>query len=166
MPFTLIGASQLSMLLTDFKAKLRRLDTRLEIQHANPQLRENNLKFAPLYYKSPRREFSKIAKTDRNLVHSGHAQYLDALEKGVMDIYVTAICLDFIPEYDIFNKEYTKLAVIGWRSVLLMLVKKNIVSLDKARKVFNCQSLGEHDYDKMDIFGKLNFAKRLDDGSI
>lgn len=163
MNFTLLGLKQLPMLLTDFKAKLRKLDTRLEIQHEKPQLRENKLKFAPLYFKNPRREYSKIAKSDRNLVHAAHAKYLDALESGVMDTYVTSICLDFIPEYDIFNKEYTKLAIIGWRSVLLILVNKKIISLDKARKVFNCQSLGEHDYDKLGFFDKLEFAKRLDD---
>jgi len=154
------------MLLTDFKAKLRRIDTRLYVDHANPVTRENGLKFAPLYFKKARREQVNVAASVRNSVHAGHAKYLDALESGVMDTYLTSICLDFIPEYDIFNKEYTKLAVMGWRSIGLILAKQKIASLDKIRKVLDCQGLGESDYDKMDIMQKFQFAKRLEDGNI
>lgn len=166
MPFTLLSLKQPSMLLTDFQAKLKRIDTRLYIDASKPVTKENGLKFAPLYLKKARRDQVSTSKTDRNLVHAGHAKYLDALESGVMDTYVTAICLDFIPEYDIFNKEYTKLAVIGWRSVGLILANQKIASIDRIRKAFNCQGLGQSDYDKLDLFGKLQFAKRLEDGNI
>jgi hypothetical protein len=166
MAFTLLSKKQSLMLLTDFKAKLRRIDTRLVIDHANPVTRENGLKFAPLYLKKARRSQVNVSKFDRNAVHASHAKYLDALESGVMDTYVTSICLDFIPEYDIFNMEYTKLAVVGWRSIGLMLVNQKIASLDKVKKVFGCSGLGESDYDKMDIFKKIEFAKRLEDGNI
>jgi len=154
------------MLLTDLKAKLRRIDTRLYVDHANPVTKENGLKFAPLYFKKARRSKSNVSYGDRNLVHASHAKYLDALESGVMDTHVTAICLDFIPEYDIFNKEYTKLAVLGWRSLALLLVEKKLATIDKVRKVFNCQGLGQSDYDRMSMWGKIEFAKRLEDGNI
>ena len=141
--------------------KLKRIDTRLYIATDSTQVRENGLKFAPLYLKKARRSESHVQKSDRNMVSAGHAQYLDALESGVMDTYVTAICLDFIPEYDIFNLEYSKLSVLGWRSLGLMLANLKIAPLDKIKKAFECQGLGESDYDKADYFGKLQIAKRL-----
>ncbi len=149
------------MLLTDLQTKLRRIDTRLYIDTSNIVTKENNLRFAPLYLKKARKSEITVQRSDRNQVNAAHAQYLDALERGIMDIYVTAICLDFIPEYDIFNMEYTKLAVLGWRSLALMLYKQKIASLDRIKKAFQCNGLGESDYDKASFFGKLEFAKRL-----
>jgi hypothetical protein len=151
------------MLLTDLQAKLRRIDTRLYIDTSKIVTRENNLRFAPLYFKKARKSEISVQKADRNSVNAAHAQYLDALERGEMDVYVSAICLDFIPEYDIFNIEYTKLAVLGWRSLGLMLVNQKIAALDKVRKAFHCNGLGESDYDKASYFGKLQMAKRLAD---
>ena len=149
------------MLLTDLQAKLRKIDTRLYIDNRSIVTRENGLRFAPLYLKKARKSEITVQRTDRNQVSAAHAQYLDALEAGIMDTYVTAICLDFIPEYDIFNMEYTKLAVIGWRSLGLMLAKQKIASLDRIKRAFNCDGLGESDYDRASFFGKLEMAKRL-----
>jgi len=163
MPFTLIPWEQPKMLLTDLQAKLRRIDTRLYIDASRPVTKENGLRFAPLYFKKARKSEIAVQKSDRNSVNAAHAQYLDALERGEMDTYVSAICLDFIPEYDIFNMEYTKLAVLGWRSLALMIVRQNIADIEKVRKAFNCQGLGESDYDKASYFGKLEIAKRLAD---
>ena len=151
------------MLLTDLQARLRRIDTRLYIDTSKIVTRENNLRFAPLYFKKARKSEITVQKADRNSVSAAHAQYLDALERGEMDMYVSAICLDFIPEYDIFNMEYTKLAVIGWRSLGLIIANQKIASLDRIRKAFQCDGLGESDYDKASYFGKLEMAKRLAD---
>jgi len=163
MAFTLIPLNQPTMLLTDLQARLRRIDTRLYIDTSKIVTRENNLRFAPLYFKKARKSEITVQKADRNSVSAAHAQYLDALERGEMDMYVSAICLDFIPEYDIFNMEYTKLAVIGWRSLGLIIANQKIASLDRIRKAFQCDGLGESDYDKASYFGKLEMAKRLAD---
>ncbi len=152
------------MLLTDFQAKLRRIDTRLFVNTERPDKRENGHKFGGLYFKKPRVEKVNVKKSDRNAVHENHAKFLDALETGQMDIYVTAICLDFIPEYDIFNMNYTRLSIMGWRSIALLLVEKKIATLEKVRKVFQCEGLGESDYDRAGFFGKIEIAKRLADG--
>lgn len=151
------------MLLTDLQAKLRRIDTRFYIDASRPVTKENGLRFAPLYFKKARKSEVTVQKSDRNSVSAAHAQYLDALERGEMDIYVSAICLDFIPEYDIFNLEYTKLAVLGWRSLALMLIKKELATADRVKKAFECKGLGESDYDRASYFGKLEIAKRLAD---
>jgi hypothetical protein len=161
MAFTLIPWEQPKMLLLNLQRRLKQLDTKLYIDTDSTQVRENGLKFAPLYLKKARRSESRVQKADRNAVHEGHAKYLDALESGVMDTYVTAICLDFIPEYDIFNMEYTKLAVLGWRSLALMLAERKIAPLDKIKKVFECEGLGDSDYDRASFFGKIEIAKRL-----
>lgn len=161
MPFTLIPWEQPKMLLTDFQAKLRKIDTRLYVDNSKIATRENGLRFAPLYFKKARKSEISVQRSDRNAVSAAHAQYLDALETGVMDIYVTAICLDFIPEYDIFNMEYTKLSVMGWRSIGLLLKNMQIADLNKIKKAFNCNGLGESDYDRASYFGKLEIAKRL-----
>lgn len=163
MPFTLIPWEQPKMLLTDLQAKLRKIDTRFYIDTTKFVTKENGLRFAPLYFKKARKSEITVQKSARNSVHAAHAQYLDALERGEMDIYVSAICLDFIPEYDIFNMEYTKLAVLGWRSLALMIVKQNLADIDKVRKAFECKGLGESDYDRSSYFGKLEIAKRLAD---
>ena len=152
------------MLLTDFQARLRRIDTRLFVKTDRPEKRENGYKFGGLYFKKARREQINVQQSDRNIISAGHAKYLDALERGEFDTFVTAICLDFIPEYDIFNMNYTKLSVMGWRSVALLLVEKKIATLDKVRKIFNCKGLGESDYDRAGFFGKIEIAKRLADG--
>lgn len=149
------------MLLMNLQKRLQKIDAKLYIDTDSTQVRENGLKFAPLYLKKARKSEVRVQQSDRNSVNAAHAQYLDALEKGVMDTYVTAICLDFIPEYDIFNMEYTKLAVIGWRSLGLMLAERKIAPLDRIKKVFECEGLGESDYDKASFFGKLEIAKRL-----
>lgn len=161
MPFTLIPWEQPKMLLTDFQTKLRRIDTRLYVDNSVISTRENGLRFAPLYFKKARKSEISVQRSDRNAVSASHAQYLDALENGVMDVYVTAICLDFIPEYDIFNMEYTKLAVMGWRSIGLLLRNMQIADINKIKKAFNCNGLGESDYDRASYFGKLEIAKRL-----
>lgn len=163
MAFTLIPWNQPKMLLTDLQAKLRRIDTRFYIDTSKPVTKENGLRFAPLYFKKARKSEVTVQKSDRNSVSAAHAQYLDALERGEMDIYISAICLDFIPEYDIFNLEYTKLAVLGWRSLALMLIKKELAPADKVKKAFECKGLGESDYDRASYFGKLEIAKRLAD---
>lgn len=149
------------MTLMSLQDKLKKISPLFYIDNARPQIHENGLKFAALYMKRPRREAVNVADHQRNSISEGHAKYLDALEKGQMDIFVTSICLDFIPEYDIFNLEYTKLAVLGWRSLGLMLINRNMAPAERVKKAFNCAGLGESDYDRAGFFGKLEIAKRL-----
>lgn len=161
MAFTLIPWEQPKMTLMSLQDKLKKVHPELYIDASSKQTRENGLKFSPLYLKRPRKASVGVAQHERNLVNEGHAKYLDALESGQMDIFITSICLDFIPEYDIFNMEYTKLAVLGWRSLGLMLIKRNVASADKVKKAFGCAGLGESDYDRASFFGKIEIAKRL-----
>lgn len=161
MAFTLIPLEQPKMTLMSFQDKLKKIHPLLYVDATRPQARENGLKFGAVYLKRPRKEAINVAVNTRNLVSEGHAKYLDALETGQMDVFITSICLDFIPEYDIFNMEYTRLAVLGWRSFGLMLIKQNIVPAERVKKGLNCAGLGESDYDRASFFGKIEIAKRL-----
>lgn len=161
MAFTLIPLEQPKMTLMSLQDKLKKISPLLYVDSTRPQVRENGLKFGALYMKRPRKEAVNVAKQNRNLVNEGHAKYLDALETGQMDIYITSICLDFIPEYDIFNMEYTKLAVLGWRSLGLMLIKQKVASAERVKRGLQCAGLGESDYDRASFFGKIEIAKRL-----
>ena len=161
MAFTLIPWEQPKMTLMSLQDKLKKVHPELYIDTARKQVRENGLKFSALYLKRPRKASVGVAQHERNLVNEGHAKYLDALESGQMDIFITSICLDFIPEYDIFNMEYTKLAVLGWRSLGLMLINRKIAPAEKVKKAFGCAGLGESDYDRASFFGKIEIAKRL-----
>lgn len=149
------------MTLMSFQDKLKKIHPLLYVNATKPQVRENGLKFGAVYLKQPRKDTSKISANKRNLVSEGHAKYLDALETGQMDVFITSICLDFIPEYDIFNLEYTRLAVLGWRSFGLMLIKQKLVPAERVKKGLNCAGLGESDYDRASFFGKIEIAKRL-----
>jgi len=141
--------------------KLKKIHPDLYIDTSKKETRENGLKFSALYLKRPRKQRVNVAESSRNIISEGHAKYLDAVETGQLDIFVTSICLDFIPEYDIFNMEYTKLAVLGWRSLGLMLIKRKIASAEKVKKGLECAGLGESDYDRASFFGKIEIAKRL-----
>lgn len=162
--FTLFPINQKSMLLTDFQHKLRKIDSKLYVKTSVSEKRENGYRFSGLYKKIPHKQQVYIKKTDRNLIHAGHEKFLNAVENGDFDTYVTAVCIDYIPEYDVFNKEYTKLAIKGWRSIALDLVRMKLATLEKVRKVFRCPSLGESDYDKAGFFGKLEIAKKVSNG--
>lgn len=153
------GNSQASMLIGDFKHKLARLNSRLYIRtdevtkmdglaHAGIYMR--NVKQAGLSWETKGRGDHRVER------------YYQELESGNLDKFLCGICVEWLPEYDIFNADYTKIAVPGWRTVLLRLVSLKAFTLDEARKVFNCYSLGENDYDRMTFFQRVEFAKRLD----
>lgn len=149
------------MLLFDFQSKLRKLDPRLYVKTDKCVVRENSLKHTGLYYKAERRTQMNVDSDSYGQVSPEHVKYLQALERGELDAFICGICLDIIPEYDIFNLEYTRLAIPGWRTIALRIVEAKAAKLDQVRKAFECSSLGETDYDKKSFFQKLEFAKRL-----
>jgi len=111
-----------------------------------------------IYYKAEKRQ-SPTLGTEH--LHSSQAKYLEGLESGQLDTFICGIPAGEVPEYEVFDFEQTRILMTGWRSIIMALVKQKLVDLDKARNLFNCQSLGESDYDKMDFFKKFEFAKKL-----
>lgn len=120
------------------------------------------LRHAGIYLKQ-----TKQAGLSSDVKGHGHhlvEKYYAALESGQLDKYLAGVCLERIPEYDIFNEDYTKMEIPGWRTIILRLVQAKVTTLERARKVFECSSLGESDYDKLSLAGKMRLAKKIDLG--
>ena len=147
-----------TMLLCDFQAKLKRLHPDLYVKTDERTKNGANFWISGIYLKA-RRQPSKI-KADRNLVHAQHEKYLNALESGELDKFVSGVCLNHIPEYDIFDFALTRILAPGWRKLAMRFVAVNICTLERAQKVFNCPSLGESDYDNMNFFKRFNWTKK------
>ncbi len=156
--FTYYGKSQASMLLGDFKHKLKRLNENLYI--ADEARVMDGLKHSGIYLKGVRQR--GLSWDTKGQGTSKQEKYYAALESGELDKYMCGVCIEWLPEFDVYNAEYTRIAVPGWRTTLLRLIQSKVVTLDKARKIFECQALGESDYDNMTFFNKLQFAKKID----
>ncbi len=150
------------MLLCDFQAKLRRLHPGLYVKtDARKELAEG-FHITGIYIKVPKREVYKYTtRVNKNAVNHKHEDYLNAAERGELDKFICGVCLEQVPEYDIFCLVNNSMLAPGWRKIALRMVKLKICSLAHARKIFSCSSLGESDYDKMSFFKRLNWAKDI-----
>jgi len=93
----------------------------LYVQTDKSVLRPEGHRHSGIYLKNPQRHDMNIASENYGLVNSKHIKYLEALEKGDLDTFICGICIDFIPEYDIFNLEFSKICITDWRSISLTL---------------------------------------------
>lgn len=147
------------MIIGDFKYKLAKLNPNLYVR-TDDSTKMEGLHHAGIYLKQVKQAGLSYDTKGRGSVNV--ERYFQELESGNLDKFLCGICIEWIPEFDIFNKEYTKISIPGWRTTLLRLVQSKAIELDKARKVFNCSSLGLSDYDKLNFFAKMQFAKKLD----
>lgn len=147
------------MLLGNFKDRLRKLNSRIFIDEEKATVMQG-LRHAGIYLKSVKQAGLSLDTKGRG--HGKVERYYAALESGDLNKFLCGICLEWLPEYDIFNAEYTKIAIPGWRTVLMQLIQKKVIDREQARKVFSCSSLGEADYDRLSFFAKMQFAKKLD----
>ncbi len=159
MHFTYYGNTQASMLIGNFKDRLKRLNPQILIDEENAT-KLQGLRHAGIYLKAVKQAGLSLDTKGRG--HGRVEKYYAALESGELNKFLCGVCLEWLPEYDIFNAEYTKIAVPGWRTILMQLIQKKVIDRDKARKVFSCPSLGEADYDRMSFFAKMQFAKKID----
>lgn len=155
------GLLQATMFIHDFIAKLKRLNPRLRVDTENAQ-KIGEYRLAGIYLKNVRQKGLSVDVQGRG--HHKVDRYYQELETGNLDKYLGPVALDHIPEYDVFNAEYSNMAVPGWRTIVLRLVQQKVCSLERARKVFNCAGLGDSDYDRMSFFKKMQYAKKLDEG--
>jgi hypothetical protein len=149
------------MFLCDFKAKLAKVNHLLYVYDEKASENFRKQKVSGIYLRGGRRKggiatWEKHEAADKNAI-----AYIEADEKGEFDTFCGGCNLDEMPEYDIYDLEWGRMVNMGWRSTLLMLAKRGFINLDKARKIFNCPSLGESDYDRLDFWGKMEFARKL-----
>lgn len=148
------------MLFIDFHAKIQQLNEQLYVRTSERNRVTDEIGSFGLYHKGQRQKID-IAKNRRNAVDHHHEVYLNALESGELDKFICGVPADYVPEYDVFDFVHTRILMPGWRTIVMSLVKKKLVTLDKARKVFQCSGLGESTYDKMEFFDKFAYAKAL-----
>lgn len=159
-PTDKLGAT---LLIGDFNLLIKKLNDRLYVKTDERKEIAEGFWVTGIYYKEPERVISRY-KNNKNAVHGQHEKYLNALEAGELDKFITGVCLNVVPEYDIFDLAYNRMLAPGWRKIVLKLVQHKLCTLEKARKVFKCSSLGEHDYDKMKFFQRLAWAKKQGEG--
>jgi len=144
----------------NFKTKLTKLNSRLFIKSDSAK-KDGQFRFSGIYYKEPERDKISASSGDRNYAHVSQQKYLNELAAGNLDKFICGTCIDFIPEYDIIDTERSRIVAAGWRSILLRLVSLKLTTMDRARKVFSCPSLGEADFDRASFFEKLNIIRKL-----
>jgi hypothetical protein len=110
--------------------------------------------------RTARRKAATSAK-QRNEADSLDLRFLDDEVQGTKDEFLMAIPYPWVPEYDELDGKTGRVIKRGWRSAALSLVRKNICTIEQARKVFKCRSLGESTYDKLGYEGKLRLCRTL-----
>lgn len=136
-----------------FKSKLSRLNPDLYVDDSSRRQVSGDWWTAGLYSRRVRRS-SLFRGTDRHYLDAEGQRYAEACETGQIADFILGVPQGYVPEYDVYCQESGRLLARGWRSILLALVDKRLVSLDRARRVFGCASLGETPYDR------ANFAQK------
>jgi hypothetical protein len=96
---------------------------------------------------------------DYNHVTADLRQKLEAEDAGLTHEFICGVPLSWVPEHDEYSPQTGKLLARGWRSILLLLVKKGFASLDKARRVFATPGLGSDEYDVIDPSQRKHFRQ-------
>lgn len=151
------------MYTKDFEKKLKRLNPHLYVDYRDARKASPKYDYllTGIYLRVTKRDKLKYSKASYEGLSQEQRAYLRDKEAGHFDVHVGGVCLQIVPEYDIFDISGCQLLVPGYRSILLSLVKKGYVDLKKAKRVFACSSLGESDYDNQDFFGKIKLIKAL-----
>lgn len=146
------------MYLFDLQAKLRELHPDLYVKTDTINKLHCGLVSSGIYLKNPKRAADR-STWGKHYVHEKQRKYLEAIEAGQLDKFIMGVCLNYIPEYDIYDLERERILMPGWRTIVKRLHANKIITLDKARKVFNCKSLGESDWDKLNLHQRIRLVK-------
>ena len=146
------------MYIFDLQNKLRKINKDLYVKQDEINQMSCGLISSGIYLKNPGRS-KDMTGSNKNLVIAQQRKYLEAVEAGHLDKFIIGVCLNYVPEYDIFDLERERILMPGWRTVAMRLVKMKVASLDKVRKVFQCKSLGESDWDNKNMFERIRTIK-------
>jgi hypothetical protein len=148
------------MYLFEFKRKLARLNSKLYINEKNRKEVRPGYYTTGIYLKEAGKH--KRGLTDRQMGYADADQRrrLEDDYAGHIDKFLCGCPTEWVSEWDLFDLERNMIIAIGWRSILKQLIRKGAFTLNRARKEFNCSSLMEADYDKLNLGGKLKLVKR------
>ncbi len=150
------------MYIFDLQAKLQKIHPDLYVKTDIVNHMHCGLVSSGIYLKNPKRS-KDTTGSGKNLIIAVQRRYLEAMETGQLDKFVMGICLNYIPEYDVYDLERERVLMPGWRTVAVRLARANIASLDKLKKVFKCRSLGETDWDNANLYERIRKAKGMQD---
>lgn len=146
------------MYLFDFQNKLKKLNERLYVNTEKVNRIAAGVFATGIYLKSGGR--NKVSeKLNVNYADSSVQGYLRGLKSGEQDTFVCGVSTNFVPEYDVYDLDREKILMPGWRTIALALVRKELCTIEKARRVFRCKSLGDTDWDKLQFPQRLQWAK-------
>lgn len=143
------------MYLFVFKEKLALLNRDLYVDERTSTALNDEWSVAAIKLRKGRAD---SRKTDVTSVQGDAARFLRDTEAGHIDETVGAVPLNWVPEYDILDPacERPRLLARGWRTTILGLIKKGLVSESKARSVFS-YSLGESRHEKLSLAEKFAY---------
>lgn len=139
------------MLTSEFLRKLKRCNSRIYLTNNGAQF--GGVRLAGIWVRKRR----KFKMKGRGLTKG--AQRLEDADKGHVDIMLSNVPYPEVTEHEILSEDGMMIARKGWRSIVKDCVLKEAFSWEKAKKVFG-SSLGEHDWDKLDYYGKEAALKK------
>ena len=113
---------------------------------------------APIYSRKVRR-IKELKAHERGGDYRG-VKWIDERAAGIKPELLSGCPLDWVPEYTHYNLETGKILARGWRDILLVLANKGAINLERAKKIFRCNSLGEHTFDKADVSNQLKILRK------
>jgi hypothetical protein len=146
------------MYLFDFQPKLKKLNKSLYVNTDNVNRVSAGVFTTGIYVRAAGQS-KKVEGVNTNYAQSDASRYLRELRSGQLDAFVCGVSVNFVPEYDIYDLDREKILMPGWRTIALTLVRKELCSLEKAKRVLKCNSLGESDYDRLPFAQRLQWSK-------
>lgn len=147
------------MYLFDFHSKLRQLNPTLYVMTDNKKQVKGDWWTTGIYQKQGERIKKRISKGNLHYGNKfGGGDYLRKVYSGEIDSFIMGCPVGWVPEYTVFDLSQFEILAMGWRPILIRLAEKRLISVEKARKVFNCPSLGLSDYDLISTEDKIRRA--------
>jgi len=143
------------MYLFDLQAKLSQCNDRLRVMTDRRVEVLSEIPSHPLMLNFGERG-KRFNSWGKHYMDTTTQKYMEMKENGQAGQYVCGVS-SWTPEYDWFEGGVLKAR--GWRSLALFLVKKGICSIERARRAFNCESLGTTDYDRLEYDQKLRLSQ-------
>lgn len=149
------------MYIFDFQSKLSRLNDKLYVDLSTSNYVTKGVRATSILYKNAKKWRRDMNEQQLQFADNKTQAFLKANYEGHMDQVVGATPTFWVPEHDVFDLESGTVIMRGWRTSVLLLVKRGLCSLDRAKRIFG-QSLNEYDYDKLSYEQRLKKARGED----
>jgi len=149
------------MYLFDFISKIKQLNPRLYVRSDQKTSINEDWSVVGLYLREGGGSKQSVSSSVLTGAKSPKSRYLCEIYHGAKDKFIIGIPHNWVPEYSIFDLEKGETLARGWRSILVGLLKLQLIDRKSTQKIFNCASLGNSDYDHLSAGEKLRQAREL-----